>query len=428
MENPPAVAKTPAPQKTELRRVSDTMAGNAVILSAKAQNTINVMKDISTHFYSVGKYKTTDANGMDVWKDKMEPDSFAIRTLSTVQRINMETVSVEWENQNDLMNAAVRIRVRGWKGKKDNPIVEDSVELRYSMRAIAMKYVMDKMSPKTKWEKLPGAQKKTKVEKPAEWQEADVDVLDSGWMMPKAFKNQVALRSYLTDQYTFLDRTAETKAKRRLGLALLGFDWRDPEEITNESGEIATVKKGMKSLEVPQEAIDLATRIAKCKTREEYDALSAEVDDIASKNEKHVHDFLTAKCTEKLAELESMTVEESQEASESEEEDGKKEDPQATEAKEEKPAEEQETQPQDVPVVTKPEMNKLVMHINSSMNAEKMKGIVESRKADPFSKEQWQTIRVAVRNRLTQINEKAKSEGKQFDGRPITQQIEEVIG
>lgn len=229
------------------RRMND----QGIVLSAKTQKMVHDLKNLDRHFYSVGKFKGADGQ----WQDKLEPDAFAVQTMATVQSINTEVVSTEWENADDLLKAAVTVRVRGWKGRKEKPDIEKTIQLRLSMHAIMSKYVMDKLSPKTKWNN----DSRRKEQTAAEWSEEDVVMLDNGWIEPKSFAHKVAMRSYLTDQYNFLDRTAESKAERRLNLKLLGFDWREPEEITEQNAEAATVQK--------QERVDpapLLEQILKC--------------------------------------------------------------------------------------------------------------------------------------------------------------------
>lgn len=253
-------AIAPAQQSTEA--ISESMTRNGIVMSAKTQQKINQLKSIDSHFFSVGKYK--DANGE--WQDKVEPDAFAVQTMATVQAISTEVLSMLWENADDLMRAAVTVRVRGWKGPKDKPEIEKTVELRLSMKAVAAKYVMDKLEPKRKWNN----NTKQKEESAPEWTENDVILGDDGWVMPKSFKHQVAMRSYLVDQYNFLGRTAETKAERRVNLKLVGFDWRDPDEINDENRETAVVQKSQPTVD----PAELISRILACASAEDLDLLT----------------------------------------------------------------------------------------------------------------------------------------------------------
>ncbi len=164
----------------------------------------------------------------------------------------------------DLLNAAVTVRVRGWKGNKQKPEIEKTVELRLSVRAIAMRYVMDKCEEKMVYNK----DSRRKEPRPAEWKEEDINILPNGWVEPKEYKKRIAMMSYLTDQYSFLDRTAESKAERRVNLKLLGFDWRDPDEITDETRDVSGVQKQ------EQETFDVAGFLTRIETSTE-DELSA---------------------------------------------------------------------------------------------------------------------------------------------------------
>ncbi len=285
--------------KADTNTVKDTMKRNAVMLSAGAQQQINQLKDISNHFYSVGKYK--DASGE--WKEKLEPDAFALQTLATVQRINTEVVGKTWENPDNFLKAAVTVRVRGWKGDKENPTIEKTVELRMSMQTIAMRYVMDKLDVKMKWNNTT----KKKEQQASDWTPDDVEFEDNGMCKPKDPRKRIAMLSYLTDQYAFLDRTAESKAERRLNMKLLGFDWRDPDEITSETGEVRAVQ-GAKPLEVPQVALDLIQKIDAAETKEAIEAIRPEVEKLAGASEKHVSDLIVSKFSEKLQEAVAAEV------------------------------------------------------------------------------------------------------------------------
>lgn len=259
-----SLAPAQQPPESDLVRVRQTMERNELMLSAKTQTMINQLKSLDRHFYSVGKYKAADGT----WQDKMEPDAFAVQTMATLQAVNTEVLSMTWENPDDLLNAAVTVRVRGWKGPKETPTIEKTVELRLSMRAIAAKYVMDKLEPKKRW----NDSTRRKEEMPAEWAEDDVVLRDDGWVQPKGVKHQIAMRSFLIDQYSFLGRTAESKAERRVNLKLLGFDWRDPDEITDESGEVAAVQKGQQPAYADPGPVLAA--IDQCKTEAEITALT----------------------------------------------------------------------------------------------------------------------------------------------------------
>src|SRR4051794_1184933 len=111
---------TNVPPPVDLDKVKETMGRNEVLLSAKTQTMVNNLKNLDRHFYSVGKFKAADGS----WQDKMEPDAFAVQTFATLQSINTEVISMTWENADDLLNAAVTVRVRGWKGPKEKPTIE----------------------------------------------------------------------------------------------------------------------------------------------------------------------------------------------------------------------------------------------------------------------------------------------------------------
>ena len=212
-----------------LATMQKNMEKEGIILGAKTQKMIHQLKNLDNHFYKIGSYK--DANNK--WIDKMEPDAFAVQTFATVQRISSEIVSTVWEHPDDLLRASVTKKVRAWKGSKENPEIEKEAELRLSMRTIAQRYVADKVTPKKDYN--------SGGNKPAEWKMDEVQLSEHGWFEPKDEEKKIQMYSYLADQLNFLDRNAETKAERRVNIKLLGFDWREPEEITEEGVEQKTV-------------------------------------------------------------------------------------------------------------------------------------------------------------------------------------------
>ena len=378
----------------EVERVKGVMETSSVMLAAKSQQQINALKDITNHFYVVGRYKATDAQGNEVWLDKKEPDAFALQTLATVQKVSSETLSVEWENPNDLKKAAVKVRVRVWKGKKETPTIERTVELRYSMQAIAMKYVMDKLEAKSKW----NAKTRKKEVTNAEWSEDSVQIFDNGWVEPKAATEKIKMLSYLTDQYTFLDRTAETKAERRANLKILGFDWRDPDEISSETGERLSVQKA-KSAEIPQAAFELMARIDSVSNQEQYDAISKECDQVANNYEKHVYDLIVSKLSTKLTELSAGVAAAQEEKEDQEEKDteGKEEAPEEAGEQQEMPL---ENKGDDVPYPDAATFQRYQINLRNAKTEDGLRTAYEPIKPVPLTEQQKKSIRVTIKQKL----------------------------
>lgn len=411
---------------SEKERVKQTLEDNSLILAAKSQQQINELKDISGHFFKVGSYK--DSKGQ--WQDKMEPDSFALQTLATVQKINTETLTVEWENADDLKKASVRVRVRAWKGKKDSPSIEKTVELRLSMRTIAMKYVTDKMAQKTKWQKGGG-----KSTQPAEWNEEDVIIADDGWMQPKTATHQIAMLKYLTDQYAFLDRTAETKAERRANIKLLGFDWRDPNEMTHEDKEIKTVGAG-KGTDVPQDALDLIANIKKAKDQKALDKLAKKVDE---KNfERNVHKLVVSEISQKMSDF--MESDDKPEPKEEVKEEPKKETPkekvkdpeedaliaEIAEAEEKEPlAEQKKEEEEEIVTVSGGEMQKIMLNLKGQKSEETLRGYWQESVAPmPLDDTQKKSLTIVVKQKLQAFNEKANK----ANVRPTPEELKAIVG
>lgn len=250
---------------TDLRAMEKRMEDQGIILNAQMMKTIHDLKlDPTKHFYKVGSYK--DANNQ--WQPKMEPTAYLLQTMATVQHINTKIIEKIWENPDDLQRAAVSIRMKGWKGNEDRPEIVKDADLRLSMRTIAQRYVMDKLTPKKGYGDKPG--------KDAEWKEEDVEISSNGWMQPMKMDKKIAMFSYLADQLNFLDRNAETKAERRLNMKLLGFEWREGEEMQNDSKEVEIVRQETK----PEPHIafeELKTKIDRVRTDSGLEKLKKEI-------------------------------------------------------------------------------------------------------------------------------------------------------
>ena len=129
---------------------------------------------------------------------KTVPSARALQKMANAQRICSEVVRIEWKNEENMKTALVTAYVRAWVGPRSRPKQEQTDALTMSMSSIMQKYAIKKMQKD-------------------EWKEDDVSLDETtGRILPKSKRHWMQMLSFLTDQYSFLDRLAVTKCQSRV--------------------------------------------------------------------------------------------------------------------------------------------------------------------------------------------------------------------
>lgn len=134
---------------------------------------------------------------------KEVPNARALQKMANAQHISSEVTRIDWKNESSFKTAIATAYVRAWVGPRTRPRQEQTDAMSMNMAAIVQKYIVKKLS---------GA-----YGKKADWTDADVLIDEAtGRLWPVTKRNQLAMLSFLSDQYSFLDRLAVTKCQARV--------------------------------------------------------------------------------------------------------------------------------------------------------------------------------------------------------------------
>ena len=154
----------------------------------------------STDFYSVG--------------GKQQPSAKAMQKFANSQNLSSRVEKLEWHERDNFYSAACTAYVKAWRGAEMKPKQVSIQAVTLSMTAIIQRYVSKKLG--------------------SGWKPDDVEIDDSGHIMPKSDSLKRSMLSFLADQYAFLDRMAITKAESRAFDKLLRPDSADEYNVAHE--------------------------------------------------------------------------------------------------------------------------------------------------------------------------------------------------
>jgi predicted RNA-binding Zn-ribbon protein involved in translation (DUF1610 family) len=117
--------------------------------------------------------------------------------------------------------------VHGWIGMHDKPQIETTEIVTINFMDYARQWIFDllRKSPDTPISYEPGPM---------------------GMPFPTDGTIKLDWLSYINRKKMFADREAETKAESRIFKKLLGFEWRDKEEVEAEAEDVKIVQDGIK--------------------------------------------------------------------------------------------------------------------------------------------------------------------------------------
>lgn len=165
-----------------------------------------------------------DGDFYEVWDSRTrmkrkEPSARVLRNWANEKRISTEIVQVIHTPEH------VQVMVHGWIGKKTEPQIETTEVVTINYMDYARQYLFDKM----------------RKDSNIAWEEDK-----TGMPIPKDPKLKLEWFEYINRKKLFGDREAETKAESRIFKKLLGFEWRDKEEIQAEEEDVKIVQDGIK--------------------------------------------------------------------------------------------------------------------------------------------------------------------------------------